>query len=404
MTSLLRIDNQRARRIFLDRHALLEPRAKPLDQSGLRDLIERIGFVQIDSIATVERAHHMILFARNVKYRPAHLTPLIETERQLWEHWTHDASILPVEVYPHWHHRFAHNRATLVKRWTGWQEAGFEKEFDRVLRHISDHGPVSASDLQEGGGKRKGGWWEWHPSKTALEYLWHSGDLAISRRENFRKLYDLAERVIPAAHRDSRLDRDETIDWACRSALKRIGFGSAKEIAAYWQAISLAEAQHWCKQALGSGEIVPVEVEGGVGTKPRLAYAFPNILAASRPEPVSGIRILSPFDPALRDRDRAEFLFGFHYRIEIYTPAPKRKYGYYVFPVLEGDRILGRIDTKAHRDEGCLRVRAFWPEAGVTMGKRRIAALEKELHRLARFAGCDRIDFAQDWMRDSLGA
>ncbi len=395
------IRNDTARRLFLDRHALAEPPAGDASGAALAALIDRLGFVQVDSIATVERAHHMILRARRPSYRPAALTPLLERDRHLWEHWTHDASILPVDLFPHWHHRFDHNRARLVDRWTGWQRPGFETKFDEVLRRVADYGPVSAAEVGEGEERGKGGWWDWHPSKAALEYLWLVGELSVTRRENFRKFYDLTERVIPAAHRGAGPDRAETVDWACRGALDRLGFATSGELAAFWAAIRPEEAKDWCRAALDRGEVIETEVEGWTGARRRVV-AWPGTPAETPPEPTGRLRVLSPFDPALRDRKRAEFLFGFFYRIEIYIPEPRRQYGYYVFPLLEGDRLVGRLDAKAHRDEGVLRVRGFWPEAGIRLGTGRRARLEAELDRLARFAGCDRVDFLPGWERETL--
>jgi uncharacterized protein YcaQ len=142
-------------------------------------------------------------------------------------------------------------------------------------------------------------------------------------------------------------------------------------------------------------------VEGPDGAR-WTAVAWPDVLeaAAAAPAAPDRLRILSPFDPALRDRDRAEALFGFHYRIEVFVPEPKRVFGYYVFPVLEGDRLIGRLDAKAFRDAGALKVRAFWPEPGVRLGRGRIARLEAELNRLAGFAGCARVEFLPGWQRD----
>ncbi len=397
MTSPI-VDNQRARRIFLQHHALAEQPTGSAKGEALADLVRRLGLVQIDSIATVERAHHMILRARSQSYRPDALAPLIERHRSLWEHWTHDASILPVELFPHWRHRFATNRETLLKRWTGWQRDGFHERFDDVLNRIADHGPVSAADVGKDENKATGGWWDWHPSKAALEYLWHVGELAITRREGFRKVYDLTERVIPAPLLDLHHSREETIDWACSSALDRLGFATPGELAAFWQAISIKEARDWCQAALARDELIEAQIEGWSGQLRRVIMR-PATLETEPPAPPNRVRVLSPFDPALRDRKRAEYLFGFAYRIEIYVPAPKRQYGYYVFPVLEGDRIIGRLDAKAYRDEDVLRVTAFWPEATVKIGTGRLARLEAELERLARFARCDRVEFLTDWQR-----
>lgn len=394
------LPNAVARRLFLDRHALAEPPTGPARGVHLSALIDRIGFVQVDSINTVERAHHMILWARRQSYRPDDLRPLLERQRVLFEHWTHDASILPVSLFPHWRHRFDRDRARLVDRWTGWQREGFHTKFDEVLRRVADHGPVTSAEVGEGEARGQGGWWDWHPSKAALEYLWRVGDLSVTRRDGFRKVYDLTERVIPEQARALRPDPEATLDWACCSALDRLGFATSGEIAAYWNAVTPDEAKLWAAGALARGEAVAVDVEGAEG-RLRRCLTRPDTLSLAPPEPPSRLRILSPFDPALRDRKRAEWLFGFHYRIEVFVPEPQRRFGYYVFPVLEGARLIGRIDVKAHRDEGVLRVRAFWPEPGGRLVAGRRARLEAELDRLARFAGCDRVAFVEGWQRET---
>jgi uncharacterized protein YcaQ len=258
---------------------------------------------------------------------------------------------------------------------------------------------VTAAEVGEGEVRGKGGWWDWHPSKAALEYLWQVGELSITRREGFRKVYDLTERVIPAAFRNAAHSKAETVDWACRSALARLGFATSGEIAAYWKAVTPEEAKGWVAAALARGEVDEIAVEGADGSL-RRSVAFPGLPAETPPEPPARVRILSPFDPALRDRARAERLFGFHYRIEVFVPEAQRRWGYYVFPVLEGARLIGRVDAKAQRDRGALSVRAFWPEAGVRMGKGRVAALDDALQRLAGFAGCDRVEAAPDWLRE----
>lgn len=394
------IPNPRARRLFLDRHALSEAPVGAASGQALHDLVERIGFVQVDSINTVARAHDMILWSRRQSYRPPALKRLLERDRSLWEHWTHDASILPSRLHGVWQHRFQRDAVRLEANWRSWFRDGYEQQFDSILNRIAKDGPVGTADVGEGEVRGKGGWWDWHPSKTALEWLWRTGRLAITRRDGFAKIYDLTERVIPEAHR-APVAAEEVCDWACRSALRHLGFGTSGEIKAYWNAVSPEAAKDWCHAALARGEITLAEVEGAAGQR-RKVFIFPDILGEDPPEPTPRLRILSPFDPALRDRDRAEFLFGFYYRIEVFVPEPKRLWGYYVFPVLEGERLVGRIDVKAFRDAGSLRVKAFWPEAGVKLTKARREKLEAELDRLARFAGCERVEFLDGWERERL--
>lgn len=394
------IGNLQARRLFLHRHALAEPPTGPASGQALHDLIERIGFVQVDSINTVARAHDMILWSRRQSFRPPALKRLLERDRSLWEHWTHDASILPVRLHGVWQHRFQRDAVRLEANWKRWFREGYEAQFDSILNRIAKDGPVGTADVGEGEVRGRGGWWDWHPSKTALEWLWRTGRLAITRRDGFAKIYDLTERVIPEAHR-APVPEETVADWACRSALGHLGFATSGEIAAYWNAVGPEVAKAWCRDALARGEIIEAEVEGAVGQR-RKVFIFRDILDAAPPETTPRLRILSPFDPALRDRARAEFLFGFFYRIEVFVPEPKRVWGYYVFPVLEGERLVGRIDVKAFREAGALRVKAFWPEAGVRLTKARRAKLEAELDRLAAFAGCERVEFLDGWERETL--
>lgn len=397
--SLPRLENSLARRVFLDAHALIEPPAGPARGPDLLDLIRRLGFVQVDSINTVERAHHMILWSRRQSYRPADLLPLLEHDRHLFEHWTHDAAIIPTEFLPFWQLRFDRDSLALPERWESWQGQPFRDKVEAVLAHIRTHGPVGSGDVGRDERRTAGGWWDWHPSKSALEYLWRSGRIAVTRRDGFAKIYDLSERVYPpftaAGHAD-------TVDWACRGALSRLGFATSGEIAAFWRKVTPTEARDWCATALRRGEIAEILIELADGSE-RRAFAWPDLpnRAQATPEPTDRVRILSPFDPALRDRKRAEQLFGFFYRIEVFVPEPKRTYGYYVFPVLEGDRLIGRIDAKCQRATETLAVRRFWPEAGITMGKGRLARLGAELARLGRFTGCPQVAFQDGWLQDA---
>jgi uncharacterized protein YcaQ len=398
------LPNAQARRLFLHRHALAEPPTGPASGPALAALVDRLGFVQVDSINTVERAHHMILWSRRQSYKPADLHRLIEQDRTLWEHWTHDAAILPTALHGHWHHRFASDAIRLRTHWANWFRPGYEALLEQTLRRIEAEGPLTTADVGAGEARGSGGWWDWHPSKTALEWLWRTGQLAITRREGFRKVYDLTERVIPESQRAPKGDRAHMIHWACFAALDRLGFADAGELRAFWHLITPQEAKHWAQAALKWGEIALVEIEGADGRR-KQSLARPDVVqaAAEAPEPPPRrIRILSPFDPALRDRARAEFLFGFRYRIEVFVPEAKRQYGYYVFPVLEGSHLIGRVDVKAFRDQSTLRLRAFWPEKGVALTAARLQQLDAELNRLATFAGCDRVERADDWQRATL--
>lgn len=390
------LSNTQARKIFLERQGLSRPPHLSLGKAGLYDLIHDLGFVQVDSIATVERAHHQILFSRNQTYRQEHLTALLEKDRSLFEHWTHDASIIPSAFFPYWKHRFVRREARILENWAKWQGEGFDQAFDETYEKIRERGPIMAREVKAEDHK-SGGWWNWHPSKTALEFLWHTGKLAIAGRDNFQKVYDLSERVIPPEHFLAEVDPGAFVDWACRQALTRLGFATHGEIAAFFDLVTPPEAKAWVEDHRAQLEEVSIETVDG---KPRASFALAEILPAllDPPEPPARIRTLSPFDPLIRDRNRTERLFGFVYRIEIFVPEPKREYGYYVFPLLESDRLIGRIDMKADRKTGLLDVKRLWLEKGVKPSAGRLERLEAELVRLARFAGVERVEYRDGWL------
>lgn len=398
-----RLDNMLARKLFLDRHALLRPGGGPGRGADLAGLIETLGFVQLDSVNTFARAHDLILWSRRQRYRPPALNAALARDRAVFEHWTHDAAAIPMAFHPYWRLKFERDAAHLRDRWQNWRREGFVEQIDEVLDHVSRHGACTTRDVGKDEEKSSGGWWDWHPSKTALEYLWRSGALSVTRREGFRKVYDLTERVIPADILSRHVDDAEIVNWACNAALDRLGFATSGEIAAFWDIVTKAEAADWCRDARARGLIEEVEVEGADGAR-RVSFARPGVVdaALSLPEPSSRVRIVSPFDPALRDRARAERLFDFSYRIEIFVPEAKRIYGYYVFPVMEGTCPIGRIDMKADRATDTLRIRAFWPEQGIRMGKGRTERLVSELDRSAGLGGCRTIDFAEGWLRDPI--
>ena len=390
-----RIPNRSARRLFMAKHLLSHPPTGRQTKDDLLDVIDRLGFVQVDSIQTVERAHHMILFARNQTYRKKHLAALVEKDRHLFENWTHDASIIPSRFFPYWQAAFPHRADTIQLAWGRWGREGFKEQAGDVLAEIAKRGPTLTRDMGTEEKRSNGGWWDWNPSKTSLEYLWRTGGLCICRREGFQKVYDLTENVIPAEHRDHGHDRDALIDWSCRAAMDRLGFATPGELAKFWALISPAEAKEW---AAKQNALIEVEIEGADGAR-RKHLAKPDLLNEEASEPPARIRVLSPFDPMIRDRKRTQRLFGFEYTIEVFVPEPKRKYGYYVFPLLEGDKLIGRIDMKADRADDALRVKGLWLEPKVRASAGRMARLEAELERQRRFAGVARLEFLDGWMR-----
>ncbi|MCC6741882.1 MAG: YcaQ family DNA glycosylase [Planctomycetia bacterium] len=391
MPSLPAVSALEARRLLLGAQGLLDDPACPATPARLQALVERMGFVQVDSINVVERAHHLTLGSRLDAYRPPHLTTLLENRRSLFEHWTHDASAIPTAFFPHWRHRFERYRRRFHE--DGWLRdrlgPRFRKVMDGIRERIRGDGPVLSRDFEHDRKGEPGGWWGWKPQKAALEVLWRAGELAIARREGFQKVYDLMERVLPEAHARPAPPKREHEDWACREALDRLGVATPGEIAAFWHAVGPAEARRWCREALRRGEIEEVLVESVDGAAPRRAVAVADWRARLKrlPTPPDRMRLLSPFDPILRDRKRALRLFGFDYRIEVFVPAPRRRYGYYVMPVLDGEELVARVEPKFRRDTGTLEVRGVWWEGRPRAARR----LRDALQRLAALVGARRV-------------
>lgn len=376
----LRIDNRTARHLWLASQGLAATPTGPLD---LAQTIHDLGFVQLDSIQVVARAHHHILWSRNQNYREPMLDRLMARDRGVFEHFTHDASVLPMAFLPMWQRQFHRKQAQLDRmNWfRGLPDAAARAE---IKARIATEGALSthAFDTKIEGKKEM---WSRPPHKLALDYMWYAGELATCHRVNFTKYYDLAERVFPEHLRTQKVEDQQQIDWLCDNALTRMGFGTVGEVKKYWDAVDLAEAKDW---AVAQDDLVPVSVETVDGNwMSAVAPADIERRLANLTPPTSRLRILNPFDPVIRDRNRLARLFGFDYRVEMFVSAAQRIWGYYVFPLLEGDRFVGRIDLKADRKAGTLTVENLWAEPGVMWTTNRQQKLEAELDRLKRFVG-----------------
>jgi uncharacterized protein YcaQ len=380
-----------ARLLLLDAQGLLADPARRVTPAAVYRQIERMGFVQMDTINVVARAHDHILFSRFDGYRPRMLEKLLGRERKLFEHLTHDASVIPTAWFPHWRPRFERYRRRLEAR--GWWQRRKVDDPEGVIRHVLERirseGPLMSRDFEHRGSRERDFWWGWKPQKSALEYLWWVGELSVARRVHFHKVWDLTERVIPEARRRELPEEREHLDWACREALVRLGVATRVELRQFFEAVDSDAVSEWCRCATQRGEIVEVLVESADGSKPRRAWALPDWrrrVARAREAP-GRVRLLSPFDPVIRDRKRTRRLFDFDYRVEVFVPASQRTHGYYVLPVLEGDRLVGRVDPKLHRDRGCLVVRGPWWEPGVKATRARMRALDEAIDRLALQVG-----------------
>ncbi len=387
-----------ARRMFLGAQGLLDDPQRSANRASVARLIKSLGFVQIDSINYVERAHHLTLGARLDAYQPSMLHQLIEKDRALFEHWTHDASAIPCEWLSHWHHRF--DRFLERAERSTWWKARLGSDPFKVMRHVRERiekeGPLRSRDFLDENSRPSQPWWGWRPQKVALEVLWRIGELAITRRENFEKVYDLTHRVLPELHGVEKSSDEAHVEWACSTALDRLGAATPTELAAFWNAISAAECRAWCTRAAQEGRIVPVDIDAADGSRPTRAYAPHDWREriAALPQAPDRARLLCPFDPVIRDRKRLLRLFDFDYRFEAFVPAPKRVHGYYVMPILEGERLIGRIDPKFDRMVSTLHVRAIWWQPGIRATRKRSAALEEAVNQLALLIGADHFEFA----------
>lgn len=381
----LRISNRDARRLWLQAQGLSETPTGPLD---LDALIKRLGFVQLDTIQVIARAHHHILWSRNQNYREPMLNRHMADHRHVFEHFTHDASVIPMDYYPMWQRQFRRLEAK-VRKWEwhrGMLDAGGRNQ---IKDRIRAEGPLctKAFDTKIAGEKKM---WARPPHKLALDYMWYAGELSTSHRENFTKFYDLSERVIPEHHHKTVLSDEDQIDWLCRNALDRMAFGSEGDIQRFWDAVSNVEAKTWVAQR--GRQLVPVEIE--TFDRSIVCIWAPGDIEAQiarLPAPTSRLRVLNPFDPVVRDRARLKRLFGFDYTVEMFVPAATRKWGYYVYPMLEGDRFVGRIEAKADRKAGQLRVMKLWLEPTVQWTSARAQKIEAELARMQRFVGLERV-------------
>lgn len=383
----IRISNREARRLWLNLQGLAEA---PTGNTDILEIIKKLGFVQLDSIRNVSRAHHHILWSRNQSYREPMIDHLLAKERSIFEHFTHDASVLPMEYYPMWSRQFARLEAH-VSRSDAYRKAKQNGDHEAIKKRIETEGPLStqAFDSKILGKKEM---WDRPPHKRALDHMWYAGELATSHRSNFIKYYDLRERVIPQHHLTGNSANSDQIDWLCRSALDRLGFATPGEVQRFWGAASAAEVKSWLAIVSDQLELAEIETAAG-GWMQCFAPSNLEALLSDTIAPTSRLRIINPFDPVARDRDRLLRLFGFGYRIEIFVPPARRKWGYYVYPLLEGDRFVGRIELKSDRKKRALEVKQLWAENRVTWTNARADKLDAELGRLALLVDAQSVDW-----------
>lgn len=370
-----------ARRIALAAQGFTDPAHAVPTMRTLVRTVNRTGVLQVDSVNVLTRAHYMPLYSRMGPYEPDLLHRAYEVRpRRLVEYWAHVQALMPVELWPYMQHRMDHYHQQRGK-WGMVAEPAFA---DDLLAAIAERGASTARELDTGAERSKEDWgWNWSQARQGLDFLFLSGRLAIAGRTNaFEPRYDLPERVIPAAvlaqptpePAEARLE-------LIRRAARSHGIATAGCLADYYR-MGVKHAQVAIDRLVGDGELEPVRIEGW--RRPGYLHA-----EARRPRTVSARTLLSPFDPLVWERNRTESLFDFHYRIEIYVPAHKRRHGYYVLPFLLGDRIVGRVDLKADRAAGTLLVKGAFAEPDAPDDT--ATELSAELVRMAGWLGAERI-------------
>ena len=345
----------------------------------IHDAVRRQGVLQIDSVNVLARAHYMPLFSRLGPYDTNALDRLTFRDRELFEAWSHAASLVPVELWPH--HQF--RRAGFERDWSRYMTPQREAYFAAVLAEVEASGPISAGELEDPGRPKAGPWFDRSGGKTALEYLFGIGAVAVADRRNFERVYDLTERVIPSdVLRASVTTEDDARRELVVRATRALGVGTVDDIADYFR-LKIAPTRKALRELVESGDVVEVAVEAW--TAPAYAPARVRV-----PKAVAGHALVNPFDPLAWRRQRTARLFEFAYTIEIYVPPPKRVYGYYVLPFLLEEAFVARVDLKADRKERTLRVFAAWHEPGVDVPA--VAeALAGELALAAEWLGLDAI-------------
>ena len=347
-----------ARRISLAAQGFGTRHPDAVGTRQLNLLIQRLGLLQIDSVNVFERSHYLPAFARLGSYDKALLDRLTFARRGPYtEYLAHVATFIPTVDLPLFGFRKERIRAKYAQH--PWVQSN-RPMLDWLLAELADKGPLPASRFEHIENVRKGPWWGWSDVKLGLEYLFNWGEVVSAGRRNFERVYALPEQVLPHALLDVRIEKDAAVRELVRRSIRALGIGTVGDVADYYR-IYNAEAKTALDELVDAGEVRRVSVPG---------WNAPAYLdaAARVTRRIETAALLSPFDPVVWERARALRMFGFHYRIEIYTPAPKRIYGYYTLPVLIDEALAGRIDLKSDRQNGVLRVQSAWHEPGAPAG------------------------------------
>jgi uncharacterized protein YcaQ len=370
-----------ARRVTLAAQGFGRAPTTPAGARRLDSTIDRLGLLQIDSVNVFERSHYLPLFARLGPYDRTRLDRLtLDGPGRYVEYWAHEAALVPMTTWPLFRWRMDDHR----RRWLGdddsWLSAN-PRLARWLLDLVRDGGPVPASLVEHESNIRTGPWWGWGSVKQGLESLFRVGDLVSAGRRRFERVYALPEQVIPRELLDVEVSRHEAHRRLLAQAAAAQGVATTADLADYYR-LKTADVVPALRELHDEGVLTAVEVSGWG----RPAWLHRD---ARRPRRVAADALLSPFDPVVWTRPRAERVFGFHYRIEIYTPLEKRVHGYYVLPVLQDDQLVARVDLKSDRQNRVLRVQAAWRERDLGVDCDRLAAL---LERAARWQGLDSVE------------
>ncbi len=381
-----------ARRIALAAQGFGRPRPSTAGTRQLNTALARMSTLQIDSVNVFARSHYMPLFSRVGAYDTAALDRLLFARRPAYvEYWAHVAAFIPASDWGLFDFRMQAMRAKYGDGDGGWFQANRDI-VDWVRAELADRGPLRPAQIEHDAKKgARGPWWDWDVVKHALERLWLFGEVAIAGRRGFERRYALAEQVIPRAALEAPVPRDDAVRELVRRATRAYGVATASDVADYWRIADRTAVTAALDDLVDAGELQPVTVEGWMSAgRPAKAWLHAD---AALPRRVDATAILTPFDPVVWFRERAERLFDFEYRIEIYTPAPKRRYGYYSLPVLVGDDVVGRVDLKADRAASTLRVQSAWWEHGRPTDA--AARLAEELRLAAAWQGLESISVSR---------
>jgi uncharacterized protein YcaQ len=355
-----------ARRIALAAQGFGRPQPAAVGTRQLNLLIERLGLLQIDSVNVFERSHYLPVFARLGAYDKTLLDRLTFSPRGPYtEYLAHVATFLPTVDLPLFGFRKDYYRARYENH--AWVRDN-QPMLAWLKAELADKGPMPASRFEHAENVRKGPWWGWSDVKEGLEFLFTWGEVVSAGRRNFERLYALPEQVLPAGLLHVEIPKADAVRELVRRSSRALGIGTAKDIADYYR-LANADTRAAIQELVDAGELRPVTVPGW------RAAAFLHA-EARIPRSITAAALLSPFDPIVWERTRALTMFGFHYRIEIYTPAAQRTFGYYTLPVLVDEALVGRVDLKSDRQNGVLRVQSAWHEAGAPAGmEERLAPL-----------------------------